>query len=147
MPYEELQRQGKIKPYPARSEEIKKLLQVASRDLSAAERNLTDDPDWAYTIAYNAVLQAARAVVLAKGFRPRGAEQHATVVQFIEETLGKPYSKQVRLFDQMRRKRHRVIYEVAGLVAKKEAEQAITFAKQFVEDIRLYISKQTSFKF
>ncbi len=146
MPYEELQRQGKIKPYPARSEEIKKLLQVASRDLSAAERNLADDPDWAYTIAYNAVLQAARAVVLAKGFRPRGAEQHATVVQFIEETLGKPYSKQIGLFDQMRRKRHRVIYEVAGLVSRKEAEQAVAFAKQFVEEIRLYITKQISIK-
>ncbi len=147
MPYEELTSQGKIKPYTARPEEIKKLLQVASRDLSAAERNLADDPDWAYTIAYNAVLQAARAIVLAKGFRPRGAEQHSTVVQFINETLGKAFTKQVGLFDQMRRKRHRVVYEVAGLVSRKEAEQAVAFAKQFVEEIRVYITKQTSFKF
>ncbi len=77
MPYEELQRQGRVKPYAARPEEIKKLLQVA-------ERNLADDPDWAYTIAYNAVLQAARALVRAEGFRPRGGEQHLTVVQFTE---------------------------------------------------------------
>lgn len=147
MPYEELERQGRIKPYPARPEEIRKLLQVAARDLSAAERNLADDPDWAYSIAYNAALQAARALVLAEGFRPRGAEQQLTVVQFVGDTLGKGYSNQVGLFDQMRRKRHRVIYEVAGLVSRKEAGQAVAFAKQFVEDIRMFITKQTSLKF
>jgi uncharacterized protein (UPF0332 family) len=122
------------------------LLQVAARDLTAAKRNLPDDHDWAYTIAYNAVLQAARALVLAHGFRPRGGEQHATVVQFVEEALGKKYASQVALFDQMRRKRHRVIYEMAGLVSKQEAEQGIRFAKKFVEEIRLLISKQASFK-
>jgi uncharacterized protein (UPF0332 family) len=145
MPYDQLQRQGRIKPYRARPQEIKRLLQVAARDLAAADRNLADDPDWAYTIAYNAILQASRALILATGFRPRGSEQHATVVQFIEEALGKAFSNQIALFDQMRRKRHRVIYEVAGLVSRGEAEQAIAFAKQFVEEIRLFITKQTSF--
>jgi len=48
----------------------------------------------------------------------------------------------VRLFDQMRRKRHRVIYEVAGLVSKKEAEQAIAFAREFVEKIIEIITGQ-----
>ena len=146
MPYEQLVQQGRIKPYKARPEEIQKLLHVAARDLTAAARNLSDDHDWAYTIAYNAVLQAARALVLAKGFRPRGGEQHATVVQFIEKTLGKKYASQIALFDQMRRKRHRVIYEMAGLVSKQEAEQGVKFAKRFVEEIRLLITKQTSLK-
>jgi uncharacterized protein (UPF0332 family) len=146
MPYEQLVQQGRIKPYKARPEEIQKLLKLAARDLATAERNLADDHDWAYTIAYNAVLQAARALMFAKGFRPRGAESHATVVQFIEEALGKPYASQVALFDQMRRKRHRVIYEMAGLVSKQEAEQGVQFAKKFVEDIRLLISKQRSLK-
>lgn len=84
--------------------------------------------------------------MLANGFRPRGAEQHATVVQFAEEALGKSYASQIALFDQMRRKRHRVIYEMAGLVAKQEAVQGVAFAKKFVEEIRLLVSKQASFK-
>ena len=146
MPYEQLLQQGRIKPYKARPEEIRKLLKVATRDLATAERNLADDHDWAYTIAYNAILQAARALILTKGFRPRGAESHATVVQFIEEALGKAYASQIALFDQMRRKRHRVIYEMAGLVSKQEAEQGIAFAQKFVEEIRVLISKQRSFK-
>jgi uncharacterized protein (UPF0332 family) len=40
----------------------------------------------------------------------------------------------------MRRKRHRVIYEAAGLVSQKEAEQAIAFAKDFVEKITAIIT-------
>jgi uncharacterized protein (UPF0332 family) len=146
MPYDQLVQQGRIKPYKASPEEIRKLLKVAARDLAAAERNLPDDHDWAYTIAYNAILQAARALVLATGFRPRVAESHATVVQFVEEALGKKYASQIALFDQMRRKRHRVIYEMAGLVSRQEAEQGVKFAKKFVEEIRLLISKQASLK-
>jgi uncharacterized protein (UPF0332 family) len=146
MPYAQLVQQGRIKPYKARPEEIRRLLKVAARDLRTAERNLPDDHDWAYTIAYNAILQAARALVLANGFRPRPAESHATVVQFVEEALGKKYADQIALFDQMRRKRHRVIYEMVGLVTKQEAEQGVTFAKKFVEEIRLLLSKQASFK-
>ena len=43
---------------------------------------------------------------------------------------------------QMRRKRHRVIYDEAGLVSKKEAEDAIAFAERFVEQIRELITQQ-----
>ena len=103
--------------------------------MSTAERNLDEVPDWAYSIAYNSVLQAGRALMFFDGYRPRGSDQHATVVEFVEERMGPDYEPQVRLFDQMRRKRHRVIYEVAGLVSKKEAKQAVEFAKEFVEKI------------
>lgn len=146
MAYEQLLQQGRIKPHKARAEEIRRLLKIAARDLATAERNLADDHDWAYTIAYNAILQASRALMLVNGFRPRGTEQHATVVQFAEEALGKTYTAQIALFDQMRRKRHQVIYEMAGLVSRQEAEQGVAFAKRFVEEILLLISKQTSFK-
>lgn len=100
-----------------------------------AKKNLEDATDWAYTIAYNSVLQVSRALMLYEGYRPRGGEQHATVVEFIEERLGSSFGKQVRLFGQMRRKHHRVVYEVAGLVSKFEAEQAINFAQSFIDQI------------
>lgn len=146
MPFEQLIQQNRIKAYKARPEEVRRLLQVAARDLATAERNLSEDHDWAYGIAYNAVLQASRAFMLSKGYRPRGGEQHSTVVQFVEESLGKKYASQIALFDQMRRKRHRIIYEMTGLVSKQEAEQGVAFAKKFVEEIRLLISKQIPLK-
>jgi len=143
MPYERLIRANRIKPHRANQNEIKKLLQLATRDLNTAVQNLEDAPDWAYSIAYNSILQSGRALMFFEGYRPRGGEQHATVVEFVRERLGTAYMDQVQLFDQMRRKRHRVIYEVAGLVSRKEAEQAVSFAREFVEKITEIITGQS----
>ena len=136
MPFERLISKGKIKPYPSRPIEIKHLIEVAERDLTAANHNLQDNPDWAYSMAYNAVLQTSRALMLSKGYRPRGAEQHATVVSFVREMLGNSFTDQIDLFDQMRRKRHRILYEIAGSVSTSEAEQALSFAIEFVKTIK-----------
>jgi uncharacterized protein (UPF0332 family) len=144
MPYERLIKTGRIKPYTTRSSEIQQLLQVAYRDLNTAEKNLENAPDWAYSIAYNSVLQASRALMFNEGYRPRGGEQHITVVEFIEEKLGPAHTNQVRLLDQMRRKRHRVIYEVASLVSQTEAKQAIAFAEKFVKEIAEIITSRES---
>jgi len=77
---------------------------LANRNLSAAIRNLEGAPEWAYSIAYNSILQAGRALMFFDGYRLRGGEQDATVVEFVEERLGIAYADQVQLFDQMRRK-------------------------------------------
>lgn len=143
MSYERLLKSNRIKPHPTKPNEVRQLLQLAIRDLNTAVRNLEEASDWAYSIAYNSVLQAGRALMFSEGYRPRGSEQHATVVEFVEERLGSNYAPQARMFDQMRRKRHRVIYEVAGLVSKQEAEQAIGFAKEFVEKITEIITGQS----
>jgi uncharacterized protein (UPF0332 family) len=133
MLHERLLKTKRIQPYSARHVEISKLIGVARRDISTAIKNLDDAPEWAYSIAYNALLQASRALMLSTGFRPRGGEQHATVVEFITEDLGSAYERQTALFDQMRRKRHRVIYETTGLISRSEAAQAVDFAREFVE--------------
>jgi uncharacterized protein (UPF0332 family) len=86
------------------------------------------------------MLQAGRALMLHRGFRPRGPEQHRTVVRFCELTLGPNYKRQIALFDQMRRKRNRLVYETVGLVSRQEVEQALAFARTFVEEIRLLVA-------
>ncbi len=70
--------------------------------------------------------------MLRKGYRPRGPSQHATVVQFIKETLGKEYSDSIALFDQIRRKRNRTVYETAMLIGTNEAKEALVLAQEFV---------------
>ena len=137
MAYERLLQQRLIRPYRAKPEEVERLLQVAARDLSTASKILPDDADWAFNIVYNAELQAARALVLHEGFRPRGAGQHRTIVLFCQEALGPQYKRQVALFDQMRRKRHRLVYEMVGVVSLQVAEQALSFAGAFVDELIL----------
>lgn len=139
MPYDKLIQQGRIRPHTANPKEIRALLNLAKRDLSVAGSTLEVDPDWAYTIAYNAVLQASRALMFSQGFRPRGSEGHATVVRFVREALGREYVSKVNLFDQMRRKRHRMLYEMAGLVGRQEAKNSLAFAKEFIDLIRRLI--------
>ena len=80
MPYEDLLGQGRLAQQPPSSKAIQDLFSLAERDIHVAEHTLEVDPDWAFNIAYNAVLQAARAFVLSEGYRTRGADQHATVV-------------------------------------------------------------------
>ncbi len=143
MPYEKLLQQRRIKSYQAQPREVEQLLQIAARDLATAEKVLPEDLDWAFNIVYNAVLQAARALMLHGGFRSRGADQHQTIVQFCELALGPEYRRQIALFDQMRRKRHRLVYEMVGLVSRQEVEQALAFAKTFVEEIRLLVTGQS----
>jgi uncharacterized protein (UPF0332 family) len=139
---DDLLQEKKIQAYDAKPLEIQQLLSVAIRDLETASRNLPEDPDWAYNIAYNAVLQSARALMMSTGYRPRGSDHHATVVRFTEGVFGKNPSMSIALFDQMRRKRNRAVYEVSGVVSKKEAEESLVFARQFVEEVRKRISKQ-----
>ena len=142
MNLEELERRGKIKRYQARPRQIRSLLLIARRDLVAAERNLAEDADWSYNMSYNALLQAARALLFSQGYRPRGTDQHRTVVRFATVSLGEAYVREMALFDQMRRKRNRLIYETVGLVSRQEAQQALAFAQRLVEDIVRLITGQ-----
>jgi hypothetical protein len=89
MTLDDLLQEKKIQSYAAKPLEIQQLLSVAIRDLGTASRNLTADPDWAYNIAYNAVLQSARALMMSAGYRPRGFDHHSTVVRFTEGVFGK----------------------------------------------------------
>jgi uncharacterized protein (UPF0332 family) len=132
MSFENLLRRGKIAPYRASEDEVQALLNVAKRDLRTAERTLSVDIGWSYSITYNAILQASRALMFSLGYRTRGGQQHLTSVQFLREALGEEGAEEVALFDQMRRKRHRAIYERAGIVGRKEVEDALEFAAQFV---------------
>lgn len=142
MAYETLIRQNKIKVYRANPAEIQQLLRLAARDLAAAARNLPEDADWAYSMAYNAVLQSARAWMFTEGFRPRGAESHAVVVEFVRESFKDRHAAEVALFDQMRRKRNRAIYETSGLISTNEAQQVVEFARKWVRIIEGEITGQ-----
>jgi len=41
-------------------------------ELNVARSVLNENCDWAFSIAYNAMLQAVRALMFSKGYRPKG---------------------------------------------------------------------------
>jgi uncharacterized protein (UPF0332 family) len=77
------------------------------RDIKSARTMMANDMDWAFAMAYNAILQATRALMFSKGFRPSTGEgRHKLAVRFAEITLGEKFHKEIYIFDKMRNKRH-----------------------------------------
>jgi len=66
---DELEREGHIKRLPADKKKVEDAFNLAKRDIKVAKSVLREDVDWAYSIAYNAMLQAIRALMFSKGYR------------------------------------------------------------------------------
>jgi uncharacterized protein (UPF0332 family) len=132
MGYKELLAKNLIKPFKAEEKQIKKQMELASRDLKVAKAVLGVNNDWTYNIAYNAILQAVWALMYAEGFRPIGEGQHKTAILFAEFALGDKFEDEVHFFDKMRTKRNLAVYDTAGIVSEDEAKQSLMFAKKFV---------------
>ena len=132
MDYKELLAKNLIKPFKAKDQQIKKQMELASRDLKVAKAVIGVNNDWTYNIAYNAILQAVRALMYAEGFRPTGEGQHKTAIIFAELALGEKFEDEVHFLDKMRIKRNMSVYDTAGLVSEDEAKQSLVFAKKFV---------------
>ncbi len=107
-------------------------LNLAKRDVNVARSVLEENCDWAFSIAYNAMLQAVRALMFSKGYRPTGSNQHISVVRFAELFLRK---EDVIILDRMRRKRHTTIYDTAGTISEIEAENIVMRAEKLVQEI------------
>jgi uncharacterized protein (UPF0332 family) len=107
-------------------------MRLAARDLDVSEGLLGRDADWVYAISYNAMLQAGRALMFSRGYRPASEAQHVAVVQFAAAVLSPEDEDLAAAFDLMRRRRHRAVYDTAGSVSESEARRAIRWARQFV---------------
>jgi uncharacterized protein (UPF0332 family) len=114
VPFEALLNQRRIHAHRATPGEIAQLLALADRDIHLARRVMAEDWDWAFSIAYNAVLQAARAFMYSQGFRPATEQGHKNTFAFMREALGKELASLVGYFDRMRTKRNQAIYDVAA---------------------------------
>ncbi len=141
MSVERLIQDGKIRPFNATEDEIRRTFEIARRDLSLAKRILDESLDWCFSIAYNSVLQACRSYMFHLGYRPSAIESHKTVFEFIELMVEAPYKETVLYFDRVRRKRHRTIYDEVGLVSRKEAEELLEAAEEFIAYIEKSIKK------
>jgi uncharacterized protein (UPF0332 family) len=116
---------------------VDEVFRVAERDLNAARNSLREgDFDWALAIAYNSMLQAGRALMLRRGYRPVGEFKHVAVVEFVKVEFRDELSRKLAFaFSKIRRKRHRVVYEQAGITTEREASEVICLAEEFVSRV------------
>ncbi len=139
MTLNELERQGYIKRLPIDTRKVRDALALAQRDITTAKNLLERDSDWAFNIAYNAILQTLRALIFSHGYRPDGSNQHVSVIRFAELFLDKD---DIIVFDRMRRKRHSSVYDTAGTISASEAQMAIKTAEEIYTNIKKRISNQ-----
>ena len=142
MNLEELEREGLIKGLPVDKGRVKDSFALAERDLKTATKIMEEDHDWAFSIAYNSMLQAGRALMFSRGYRPSGDAQHVSVVKFVEASVGKEFTEVVAAFERMRRKRHLAIHDRAGAVSATDAGNAIKWAKDFLDKVKKILTKE-----
>jgi len=87
------------------------------------------------------MLQAICALMFSKGYRDTGEGQHATTIQFTQITMGSEYTSIFEFMDRMRRKRHKSVYEIAGIVSSKGAAEEIKTAQKYVSTIFDFLNK------
>lgn len=132
MKYDELLASGKIRKQRISKTEIKRAIERAERDLKTARVVMAGDWDWGFAIAYNAILQASRAYMFAKGYRPASHEGHKNTFAFMRLAMGKQYEDLVMYFDRVRNKRNQAMYDVAGMISETEAKNLFKMASDFV---------------
>ena len=141
MNLEELLKKNKIKKITSNNREISELISLADRDIKMSEFVLTQDWDWAFNIAYNSILQASRAYMFNKGFRPSSNQGHKNTFEFMQIFL-KEHASLIGYFDRMRVKRNKALYETSGIISEKEVNEIIKNAKIFLSLIKTEIKKQ-----
>jgi uncharacterized protein (UPF0332 family) len=141
MDLKRLKAQGLIEKASFSAKQIASNLNRAQRDLRTAKANLRIDEEWTYTIAYHAMLRAGRALMFSSGYRPKGRDQHKTVVEFCTEILGTEFQHLTARFNRMRVKRHDFIYEPERPIPKTEAVKSLESAEQFVKEMIQRIEK------
>ncbi|MFP3950402.1 MAG: HEPN domain-containing protein [Candidatus Micrarchaeia archaeon] len=142
MSLEELLAEGIVEEFENTPELIEQTRRSADKDLKTAKEVFgIGNYDWAYVIAYNSMLQAARAFMFNLGYRPKGENKHLSVVKFASSEMPMKAIPLVNLFNKMRERRHKLVYEVRGTVSESEAEGAIKKAEEFISIVKAEMEK------
>ena len=138
----ELKKSGKIREIPVDKIQIENLIKVARRDLEVAEGLFKNNFDWCYVASYNCMLQISRALMFSYGYTTHEEEHHKTVVEFARAILEEKENETTATFDRMRRKRHDLTYDEAGLVSEYETKHALETARRYLEIIEKRINEK-----
>ena len=137
MSLKNLESQGKIKRVPVDPDTVSRLMEIADRDLSSAKRNFQErDDEWAYNIAYNALLQAGTCLMHTQGYRPEGREHHYSVELFLSHFLDR---NEITIFSRMRKQRHNSVYDRVGAISHTDAESALRNAEVSINRIKTLV--------
>lgn len=131
---------GQLKQHETSSEEIRRLLGAARRNIEDSEVT-SISTETRFDAAYKAIMQAALVALMANGFRPETNRpgHHATVIQSLPKTIGLAGNRIVVL-DAFRRKRNLSDYS-GGWVDEATTESCIAEARLLLRDVEEWLAE------
>lgn len=137
-----LRAEGFLRKEEIGNDQVRALLISAAKNIAASEKNIRIDEEACYTLAYNAMLKTARALVFLQKHRPSDGRQHMTTIEVAGAVLGQEFSELILMFDKMRKKRNQFIYEPLLPLSMTEAKNALKTAKKFHDKVREFLSRR-----
>jgi uncharacterized protein (UPF0332 family) len=130
----DLLKKNLVEKFQSDAAQIKNELEIAKNDLAAANKMLgIQEWGWAHNAAYNAMLQAGRALMFAKGYRPKSQDHHLAVVSFVEAVHSSKFPEPVlRSFGKARLRRNESLYDKAGSISQTQAQDIVKKADVFI---------------
>jgi len=127
---------------------VENALSLAKRDLKTAKNVFeSKDYDWCLSIAYNAMLQAGRALMFSKKYRPKEKYKHVAVVEFVKSKFGREFTGQMLfIFNKTRKKRHIAVYEQVEIISEEEAKNILHWATQFVKKVEELLKENDTYE-
>lgn len=143
MTLENLLKIGMLKTHETGKDEIKRLLDAASRNIADAGVEAISY-ETRFDSAYKAIMQAAHAALLANGFRPdtNRPGHHMTVIQSLPKTIGLSNERMIVL-DIFRRKRNLSDY-TGDWVDPTTMENCLLEAKALLQNVKEWLSRYRS---
>lgn len=108
------------------------LISQARQRVASAKRILTLDLVGAYNLAYDGTRQAATALLIQQGLRPRVEGGHIAIAEAVLAQFGEPF----RLLNAMRRRRNKLEYPQSPddvAIDAAAAAEAVGYAERTVE--------------
>jgi len=130
-----------IEALSASDEEVGKIWEKAVATLKSS-RVAALDLDAALSLAYQAALQAATAVVRAAGYRVRGGAHHQHTFEAVVALEVASLSKPARDLTAMRKKRHDAVYEWDARTEEEDVTRMRSAADRLFAEAQRWLSVQ-----
>jgi len=123
--------------------EIKNLQKAIERDIADCKsQGLSADRKM--FIAYEAALKSAKAALASEGYQPsKDNSQHMRMLESLEFTV-KIDSDSRDLLEGFRTKRHRVGYDMTGVVSEQEANEMLELAEKIFSETFSWLKRKHS---
>ena len=134
-----LTREGKIKSQSSTPSHLNHLWDAAHRNFKAAGILHGQIDEAAFKLFYDGLLQIARLILLANGYRTDDGEQHKTAFMVAGEFLGSEFKDLINKVQKYRIKRNLCLYDPTGFVGSKETEAISVTAQNFHRITKKYL--------